>query len=341
MDLLLRELIKDEKKQDKQLYSSGKYWSRKNLKTINQIKKKKLKDFRGLNSGVGTSFTDNIVTNLENELNFFGRLAFRFFKLPFLNQLFLKQVDITLSHAIDLLKFQAILYKKSPIVENLINKYKFTNSVNNGCCQKFLLNNIEYSFLYLEIANRIENISKFFDFKSINSFFEIGGGFGANIDFIINNFSNIKKIIYLDTVPNIYVGTMYLKDKYNNSVIDYMQTKDKDVIEFSNNDKLEIICIAPWQIEKLNVKIDHFHNAASFVEMPNTAIVNYLKFIFKNNVKSISLVTYYIHDPKTTFDPYSLNDFFEKKLDVHEFSTAVPELGKKDIYFVKKDYDKN
>ena len=40
MDLLLRELIKDEKKQDKQLYSSGKYRSRKNLKTINQIKKK-------------------------------------------------------------------------------------------------------------------------------------------------------------------------------------------------------------------------------------------------------------------------------------------------------------
>ena len=60
----------------------------------------------------------------------------------------------------------------------------------------------------------MQNISKFLDYKTFNSFLEIGGGFGANIDFIITNFPNIKKIIYLDAIPNIYVGTMYLKNKY-------------------------------------------------------------------------------------------------------------------------------
>ena len=341
MDLLFKALLEDEKKQNKELYSSGKYWAKKNLKIIDQIKRKKLKNFRGLNSGVGTSYTDNVVTNIANELNFFGRLAFQLFRLPFLNRLFSKQIDITLSHVIDLLKFQSIVYQDSQNIKRLINKYKFNDSVNNGCCQKFLYENVEYSFLYLEIANRIENISKFLDFKKINSFFEIGGGFGANVDFIISNFPNIKKIIYLDVVPNIYVGTSYLANKYGKHVIDYTLTRNKKIIEFSENDNLEIICIAPWQIENLDIKIDHFHNAASFVEMPKKVVKNYLNFIFKNKVKSISLVTYSAHDPNTTFNPYALNDFFEKKLDVHEFPTAVPELGKKDIYFTSKDYNYN
>ena len=84
MDLLLKNLLRDEKKQNKILYSSGEYWSKKNLKTLHQLKKYNLNGFRGLYSGVGTSFVDNLVTNVENELNIFGRLAFNFFKLQFL-----------------------------------------------------------------------------------------------------------------------------------------------------------------------------------------------------------------------------------------------------------------
>ena len=34
MDLLLKNLLRDEKKQNKILYSSGEYWSKKNLKTL-------------------------------------------------------------------------------------------------------------------------------------------------------------------------------------------------------------------------------------------------------------------------------------------------------------------
>ena len=32
--------------------------------------------------------------------------------------------------------------------------------------------------------------------EKTKSFFEIGGGFGANIHFLVTNFSNIKKILY-------------------------------------------------------------------------------------------------------------------------------------------------
>ena len=69
--------------------------------------------------------------------------------------------------------------------------------------------------------------------------------------------------------------------------------------------------------------------------MPKHVIKNYLKYVFKNNPKSLSLVSYSSYDPETTFDPYSLNQFFEKKLNVYEFPSAVPELRKKEIYFIR------
>ena len=47
------------------------------------------------------------------------------------------------------------------------------------------------------MAHRINNLSKYFNFKDIKSYFEIGGGFGSNIHFLITNFPNIKKILYL------------------------------------------------------------------------------------------------------------------------------------------------
>ena len=64
--MLLNELIKDEKKNDKALYSSGPYWDYKNSRAVIEIKKKGLNDFRGINAGIGTSFADNLVLDIRN-----------------------------------------------------------------------------------------------------------------------------------------------------------------------------------------------------------------------------------------------------------------------------------
>ena len=82
------------------------------------------------------------------------------------------------------------------------------------------------------MAHRIDILAKTFDFKNIKSFFEIGGGFGANIHFLLTNFPNIKKIIYLDAVPNIYVGSEYLRHFYGKSVQDYLNTCESEKISF-------------------------------------------------------------------------------------------------------------
>ena len=333
---LLNRLLNDEKKVDRSLYSSGPYWDYKNKKAVYQLKKNGLKNFRGLSSGVGTSYADNLVYDFRNELNLKGRLVSAFFDLPLIKKVFQGQLSVTSIHINNYLKNLSIVYKNDETVKNLIAKYKFDRSVEFGCVKKFELGNSVYSTHYINMAHRINILSKTYDFKNIKSFFEIGGGFGANIHFLLTNFPNIKKIIYLDAVPNIYVGSEYLRHFYGKSVQDYLNTCESKKISFSDDDELEIICIPPWEIEKLDTKIDHFHNAASFVEMPEKVIKNYASHLKKNNIKDISLISYGDHDPKTTFNPELLNKFFEENLNIKWHENLIKEHKKKLIFLTSK-----
>jgi putative sugar O-methyltransferase len=332
---LLEQLLKDEKKIDKELYSSGSYWSYKNSKSLIELRLKGMSDFRGNNNGTGTSYTDNLTYDIRNELGRKGRIVAKLLSLPFLKRIFNAQLKQTKQYLDKYIKTLSILYSNSERVKNLINKYKFENTTDFDCTMKFNYKKKDYSFLYLEVANRIEILSSNFDFHNLKSFFEIGGGFGANIHFLITNFPNIKKIIYLDTVPNLYVGTEYLKNYYGTKVTTHLNTRELTEIKFANNDDLEIICIPPWQIEKLQVSIDHFHNASSFVEMPKKIIKNYYKFIKKFNTKEISLVSYAEHDAKT-LNPNTLNEFFENRLTGSSHDGLIKGHKSKDIYFCSK-----
>ena len=330
--MLLDLLIKDEKKIDKELYSSGPYWNYKNSRAIIEIKKKGLEDFRGITSGIGTSFADNLVLDVRNEFNIKGRIVGKIFSLPLLNTIFSEQMKTTKVYLDSFVENQAILYQNSQNVQNLISKFKFNNTTDFGCIQSFKYLNKNYSCHYLNMAYRINNLSKYFDFKNIKVYFEIGGGFGSNIHFLITNFPNIKKILYLDIVPNIYVGTEYLRYYYKEKVKDYLELKNLDKISFSKNNELEIFCVPPWLIEKIDTEIDHFHNAASFVEMPKKVISNYVKFIKKLNTKEISLISYSGFDLKTTFNPEELNSFFDDKLSVSWKNSLIEEYNRKEIY---------
>jgi hypothetical protein len=146
----------------------------------------------------------------------------------------------------------------------------------------------------------------------------------------------MKKILYLDIVPNIFVGTSYLKHYFGEKVKDYIEIKNLNKISFSKNDELEILCIPPWLIERVDAEIDHFHNAASFVEMPKVVIKNYIKFLKKFKTKEISLISYDDFDRNTTFDPEELNDFFENKLKVSYKNRLIEESNRKLIYLTSK-----
>ena len=145
--------------------------------------------------------------------------------MPFINRIFNQQLELTKNAIQGLIKNQSIVFEKDQNIADLINKYNFNQTTEFGCVQKFKFKGKEISTHYLQMANRINNLENIFDFKKIESFFEIGGGFGSNVQFLVQNFSNIKKIIYLDLVPNIYVGTEYLRYFFGNSVIDYLKPK--------------------------------------------------------------------------------------------------------------------
>ena len=334
--MLLNLLIEDEKKIDRELYASGPYWNYKNRRAIIEIKKKGLKDFRGITAGIGTSFADNLVLDIRNEFNIRGRIVGKIFSLPILNIIFNGQIKTTKNYLDSFIKNQAIVYQNSQKVQNLTSKFQFKNTTDFGCVQSFEYLNKNYSCHYLNMANRINNLCKDFDFKNIKNYFEIGGGFGSNIHFLITNFSNIKKILYLDTVPNIYVGTEYLRHHYKEKVKDYLELRNLDKISFSKNNELEIFCIPPWLIEKVDTEIDHFHNAASFVEMPKKVISNYVKFIKKFKTQEISLFSYSSFDLKTTFNPEELNSFFDDKLIVSWKKSLIEEYNKKEIYLTSR-----
>ena len=313
------------------LYSSGPYWQHKNAIAILETKKG-LVNFRGVNVGIGQSFADNIVLDVENMLNLKWRFIRRIFSLPILNKVFDRQLRITKNHIDSYLKHKAIVYKNDKNVKYLLNKYKFENTTNFGCVSNFKHHDVNYSCHYIEMADRIDKLSSSFNFSKIKSFFEIGGGFGSNIHFLITNFPNIKKILYLDIVPNIYVGTEYLRYHYKDKVKDYTYLKNLDEINFSENEDLEILCIPPWLIEKVNVKIDHFHNANSFVEMPNRIIENYVKFIKKFETKEVSLISYDGFNPKTTFNPEKLNNFFDMNLNISWKNFLIEDYNNRFLY---------
>ena len=93
---LLDNLLVDEKKVDNKLYSAGPYWKYKTKKILYWLKKKGLNDFRGSDSGVGTSYTDNIVLDARNELGLRGRIIGYLTRLPFISKIYEEQTNFKL-----------------------------------------------------------------------------------------------------------------------------------------------------------------------------------------------------------------------------------------------------
>ena len=76
---LLETLVRDEKINDQNLYSSGPYWDYKNKNTLSEIKRKGIGDFRGSSASIGISFGDSYLTDIRDELNFKGKIVSSFF----------------------------------------------------------------------------------------------------------------------------------------------------------------------------------------------------------------------------------------------------------------------
>lgn len=334
---LLESLNQDQEKTD-EIYRPGSYWSYKCKKAKNWIIKNGFTDFRGLHSPVATSFGDNLILDKRNEfgLNLKSQILKKITNLPILKQLYQNQVKLTKTHIESLVKYKSYFYQNDKRVKYLLDNYNLEDTALFDCVDKFSHKEILYSCLYLNILDLVDKINETIDLKNIVSVFEIGGGFGSNIHILLQNFKNIRKVIYLDVSPNIFVASEYLRYFYKDAVIDYLDHKDKEII-FSNNDKLEIFCIAPWQLPKIKSKIDYFHNANSFQEMTKNIIQNYSNYIkpLISSKGSISLGCYISKNPKIVQTDEILN-FFGTDFKKFEFPAFYYNYQKNYNLFVNK-----
>ena len=339
---LLLELIKDQGNSTN-LYKPGSYWSYKCKKAANWIFKYGFDDFRGISNPIGTSYADNIRIDNRNEfgLSLKSKIANKISRLPLIEKIFDSQIKITrIKHDyINVLKSH--IYRKSDKVKYLLKNYIVKDTVNFGSISTFKINDSEYAFWYLDILNLIDLINNKINLKKIHSFFEIGGGFGANIHLLLNNFKNIKKILYLDVAPNLFIGTEYLRTFFGDAIKDYLELKNKK-ITFSNDENLEILCIAPWQLPHVDLQIDHFHNSCSFQEMSLEIIENYSKFINKilNKNGSLTINSNRPHGSKYVSQDDLLN-IFNLPFDHEEYKVLchIDGLDFNDLYYFQNKLD--
>ena len=322
---VLFNLLQDHNKKIKNtIYYPGPYWDYKTKKITYWLKKRGLKNFRSIDSAVGTSFTDGFSIDCRNEMGSKGRMLGLVFSLPLLNKIFKKQVDISRELFSNQIYLQNEVLNKSEKIGLLLSKYEIENSVSFGCANKIVFKNKEYSIQYLSFLERIDNMSSFSDFGQINSLMEIGGGYGGNIHLLLQNYKNLKKIIYVDIFPNLFIGTEYLRSHFGSAVKDYTLYHDKDEIKFNNDNKLEIICIPNWVLEKVKSKVEKFHNCASFQEMEIDQVKNYKRLI-KNilNKNSVDLIVYTGSEKNTTLSPKIINEIFDGSLIERKFLDTV------------------
>ena len=321
------------------LYQPGPYWAPKAKNAANEIKKRGLSDFRGSTNLIGQSFADNLIIDMRASFyqNFPRRLARWAANAYPLSKVFEAQAALTKFYADASISYAQEILNLKPETRELLKKYKMPYSLLGNCLTKARIDGQDYSTHYLNLLERHDRLASRVRFGGARSIFEIGGGFGANVHLLLANYENIRKVLYLDIPPNLYVGTQYLKAFYGSAVSDYAALKQSASIQFSANDELEIFCIAPWQIENFASAADIFMNSHSFVEMPKHVVKNYVdKFRGFPGAESsaIALTTYGGYDLDTTFHPDDLPLFFEgRKFERFEADTLL-NIFQRSIYFV-------
>jgi len=194
-----------------------------------------------------------------------------------------------------------------------------------GGCRDYLdLNGRHVAVTYVRQLMRIHNFSSKVDFQRVKSVVEIGGGFGANAHLLLTMFPSIRKYLYIDLPPMLYIGTQYLRHFFREQVIDYLRTRGKTHVSFADNDDREIIAACPWQIGSLEIEMDLFWNSASFQEMEASTISNYLSWLSRLQGRGTScLIIYRGGTPKTTRTVEEIITLADKYL---ETSILEPEI---------------
>jgi putative sugar O-methyltransferase len=320
---LLDIMLEDMECQDG-IYQPGPFWKGYSIRTSQAIKRDGLENFRS-NSRIGKGYADVSITDPLDLLPFYSWKSFllrQTRRLPVFKTLIKRYNRINRKH-IDQNQHHKSLYFSSTLGDwfsDLRNKYDLPNTLAGDPDQTLFINKIEIGEAYLRMFAWIDAYSTVVDFSKARAVFEIGGGFGSYAHTMLTWFPNIRKYLYLDIPPTLYVGTQYLKHFFGSDVIDYTATRNLDTIRFSKDDKREIIAICPWQIEKVDDSFDFFWNSSSFQEMPLNVVSNYAdnigRLFKKSNNPKMGMFFYKGGKPEKTLRLEDLSEIVSSNLPV-------------------------
>lgn len=305
-ETLLNNMVADMKKQQGIHQASG-YWLRHTGLIQKAIQRHGLKDFRRRND-ISKSYGDPPQCydpiDLLPAYSIQAILLRILRRIPPVRFLYKKFYKINKTHLLELnrLKNIAAHAQFRVIEEKLLPANRWPETLAGNPNNLFTVNGKEIGHANARSLVEIQEFSQCIDYSAVRVGMEIGGGIGAYTHMLIHCFPNIKKFIYLDIPPVLYVSTQYLRHYFGKAVIDYNQTRDLDKICFQDNDELEILCIAPWQLPRVAAPVDYFWNSASFQEMPADIVGNYAHEISRLRnpaTSSIALYIYERHDGNT------------------------------------------
>lgn len=337
---LLRLMMADADRQEP-LHRPGPYWSAKGRVIAHEIERDGLRHFRDGSSLVGLSFADAPMIDYRLSLNhgprtLLGTLLRRLWPV---SAIFDAQVAWTRSHAAMVTELTAAYLRVSPRVQELLARYSMPESRLGGAVRTVDIGGRSISMHYLSMLDELDHVASVMDLSRVTSMAEVGGGFGANVHLLLTNFPNLRKVLYVDVPPVLYVGTQYLRAIFGSAISDYRATRDAGTLRFRDDDTLEIMCIAPWQLERFEGSVGLLWNAHSFVEIPRESVEFYARFFSALPARDplgLALLTYDFADADRTLPASSLPDFFPGRDFVQRRGPRLLEPDRSHLYFVSE-----
>ena len=325
-------MLEDQKRQPR-LYQPGPYWAGYSKRVTKALESEGLAKFRS-SWAIGKGYADCLLldpTHTWDLNNWKRRYLNRFLGIPKVKRILVSHYLRQIEFFFDQMKRYRDSYyeiKYGDWFAHMLDVYRLPETLVGSPSDVIDIDGTTISRTYFEHLARIHNFSQRVDFRKVRVVFEIGGGFGATAHLLIHLFPNIRKYLYLDIPPILYVGTQYLKHFFSSDVVDYEKTGTSDTVAFSNDDNLQIICICPWQIESVKASVDLFWNSASFQEMDIETVRNYAGYITRftqgNENAALCLWGYGGGDPKRTLLPEQVIEPFA---DCFEFEEVDPHVA--------------
>ncbi|MEF2145601.1 MAG: putative sugar O-methyltransferase [Desulfovibrionaceae bacterium] len=280
---MMKTMLEDQNKQSG-LYHPGPYWAGYQKRTVLAVERNGLDDFRNC-PAIGKGFVDvsprdpwDLVNDPNRWKHRLLRLVARLPKVRSLVKEYRQLVDLYANRS---LHYTSLYYQSAfgQACEEALEGAGWPDSLHGGCQDIVTVNGERVAAIYVHHLMRLVAFKPYVDFSAKRCAMEIGGGFGSVAHLLLHLNSGIRKFVYLDIPPMICIATEYLRHHFGEAVRDYSETRALDRITFSDDDTLEILCLCPWQIESLTANVDLFLNFASFSEMPQEVVQNYVEHL--------------------------------------------------------------